>query len=261
MTIKEDDILKTVKEIKGEKVDALNEKTEPVEIQSALDSSLEIFSGISMRAFISYESSSSAVKKREFLIRRILKNKKEYYIDGLAIDIKAPRVIRLSQITYITDISSKTTYGDPYAFLQNVLGIDVDEEYLPEPLSDFAKAINETGNELTVLMYLIALDGNRSAIERKCVLNYVRSRVPYLEYSDEEMNDYLISLAPDDDSFAMAFHRVLKKGKLIIEPLFQTVIDVITADGVVHEKERAFLARFIDWLKQDGYQIDVISEK
>lgn len=263
MSINEEDILKTVKKIKAEEdvETPTSEKPVPQVIQEALNSSCEVFSGISVRAFISYESMSSNVKKREFLIRRIIKNKEEYFIDGVAIDLKAPRVIRVSQISYITDIASKTTYADPYKFLQNVLGIDVAEEYLPEPMTDFAKAIQETGSEITVLMYLVALDSVRDSNERKCVLDYVRSRVPYLDYSDEQMNDYLISLAPDDDSFAMAFHRVLKRGKLIVEPLFQTIINVITADGVVHQKEKAFLARLIDWLKQDGYQIDVIAEK
>ena len=120
-------------------------------------------------------------------------------------------------------------------------------------------AINETGAEATVLMYLVSIDNKRTAKERMAVLKYIRERLPHLDYKDEQMNDYLISLAPDDESFSMAFHRCLKKGKLVVEPLLQAVLNVITADGVVHEKERAFLAKLIDWLKQDGYEIDTVS--
>lgn len=258
---KQNEILKAVKNIKGED-NSYNEQPiaqAPQKIQDAVSNSIETKVGISVKACISYESISSNVKKRDFLIRRVIKNKSEYFIDGIALDIKSPRIIRVSQISCIEDLGTKTLYSDPYTYLQNVLGVEIEDSYLPEPMSDFAKAINETGSEITVLMYLVSIDNKRNAKERLIVLNYIRSRLPHLNYQDEEMNDYLISLAPDDESFSMAFHRCLKKGKLIVEPLLQTVLDVITADGVVHEKEKAFLAKLIDWLKQDGYEIDVMS--
>ena len=259
--VKETDILNTVKNIKGE--DPLNNNDmlsrAPKKIQDAINNSSEKKSGIAVKACISYESISSNVKKREFLIRRVIKNKSDYFIDGIALDIKAPRIIKVNQISCIEDLSTNMLYSDPYIYLQNVLGIEIEESYLPEPMSDFAKAINETGAEATVLMYLVSIDNKRTAKERLAVLKYLRSRLPHLDYTDEQMNDYIISLAPDDESFSMAFHRCLKKGKLVIEPLIQAVLNVITADGVVHEKERAFLAKLIDWLKQDGYEIDVIS--
>ncbi|MBO7244141.1 MAG: TerB family tellurite resistance protein [Alphaproteobacteria bacterium] len=257
--VKQKDILNTVKNIKGEESieDSKRFEKTPKKIQEAVNSASEAKSGIAVKACISYESMSSNVKKRTFLIRRVIKNKSEYFIDGIALDINAPRVIKVNQISCIEDLSTKTLYSDPYMYLQNVLGIEVDDAYLPEPMSDFAKAINETGSEATVLMYLVSIDNKRTAKERLAVLKYLRSRLPHLNYDDEQMNDYLISLAPDDESFSMAFHRCLKKGKLVIEPLIQAVLNVITADGVVHEKERAFLAKLIDWLKQDGYEIDV----
>ena len=259
--VKEQDILNTVKNIKGE--ESLNNNDAfaqaPKKIQDAVNNASETKSGIAIKACISYESISANVKKREFLIRRIIKNKSDYFIDGIALDIKAPRIIKVNQISCIEDLSTNMLYSDPYIYLQNVLGIEIEDSYLPEPMSDFAKAINETGAEATVLMYLVSIDNKRSAKERLAVLKYLRSRLPHLNYTDEQMNDYIISLAPDDESFSMAFHRCLKKGKLVIEPLIQAVLNVITADGIVHEKERAFLAKLIDWLKQDGYEIDVIS--
>lgn len=259
--VKEQDILNTVKNIKGENPLSDNDTLTkaPKKIQDAINSSSEKKAGIAVKACISYESISSNVKKREFLIRRIIKNKSDYFIDGIALDIKAPRIIKVNQISCIEDLSTNMLYSDPYIYLQNVLGIEIEESYLPEPMSDFSKAINETGAEATVLMYLVSIDNKRTAKERLAVLKYLRSRLPHLDYTDEQMNDYIISLAPDDESFSMAFHRCLKKGKLVIEPLIQAVLNVITADGVVHEKERAFLAKLIDWLKQDGYEIDVIS--
>ncbi len=263
MPVKKDEILEATKDFRSEEFEEKQDEKQllPDVVQETLTSSIEIHSGISLKATITYESLSLNLKKRDFLIRRIIKNKEEYFIDGVALDIKAPRLIRVSQISCIIDIGSGEMYSNPYVFLQNVLGINVEDSYLPEPMSDFAKAIKETSHEITVLMYLVCVDGTHASKERQCVLKHVRSRVPYLAYDDVQMNDYLISLAPDRDSFSMAFHHVLRKGKEVVEPLLQSILNVITVDGKIHKREKAFLARVIDWLKQDGYQIDVIEEK
>ncbi len=263
MTVKKEEILTAARDLREDDIQKSSSLDKPIpnKVKETLSSSTEIYAGISVKATIEYESLSSNLKKRDFLIRRIIKNKDEYFIDGVALDIKAPRLIRISQILCITDSASGKMYPNAYLFLQNILGIQVEDSYLPEAMSDFAKAIKETGHEITVLMYLVALDGTRASKERQCVLEHVRSRVPYLVYDDVQMNDYLISLVPDSDSFSTAFHYVLKKGKMVVEPLFQSILNVITADKVVHDKERAFLAKVIDWLKQDGYQIDIVEEK
>ena len=263
MPVNQEEIIKAAKDFRDDEFEEQTEekKVIPDVVQETLTSSIEIHSGISVKVVITYESLSSNLKKRDFLIRRIIKNKEEYFIDGVALDIKAPRLIRVSQISCIQDAASEKMYSDPYVFLQNVLGIEVEDAYLPEPMSDFAKAIKETGHEITVLMYLVGVDGARASKERQCVLKHVRTRVPYLAYDDIQMNDYLISLAPDSDSFSTAFHHVLRKGKEVVQPLLQSILNVITVDGEIHERERSFLARVIDWLKQDGYQIDIIEEK
>lgn len=226
----------------------------PSAVQEALSSSIENRAGVSMLATINYQSLSGNLKSRDFLIRRVIKHQNDYYLQGLAIDVKSPRLIKVSQISYIKDKASLNGYSNPYMFLQEVLGVEVENDLLPENMSDFAKAIKETGDELTVLMYLIAIDGTRDSSEREKVLAYVKRRVPYLNYDESQMNDYLISLAPDEDSFSMAFQRVMRKGIIVIQPLMKTVLEVIMADGQVHEKERAFLARLIDTLKQAGYE-------
>lgn len=258
MEIKEQDILQT---IQGEGAAIRSQMIEmpeaPVIVQETLLNSDEERAGIAVLTIIGYESLTGHIKKREFLIRRVIQNQNEYYLEGLAMDIHMPRLIRVKQISYIQENGTGKVYSNPYKFLQRVLGVDINDELFAEELSDFAKAIKETGNELTVLMYLVAVDGLRSATERKKVLAYVRRRVPYLDYDEEKMNDYLISLAPDDDCFSMAFHRILKKGIIVIQPLMETILEIILADGQVHVKERALLARLIDLLKQDGYQFQL----
>ena len=114
--VKEQDILNTVKNIKGENPLSDNDMLSqaPKKIQDAINNSSEKKSGIAVKACISYESISSNVKKREFLIRRIIKNKSDYFIDGIALDIKAPRIIKVNQISCIEDLSTNMLYSDPY---------------------------------------------------------------------------------------------------------------------------------------------------
>lgn len=259
MEIKEQDILETIQGVKGttERIAPPDISNAPAIVKEALTQSDEQRAGVSVMTTIGYESITGNIKNRDFLIRRVILNRGDYFLDGVAMDIRSPRLVKVSQISYIQDKISGQTYSNPYKFLQEILGVDVDDSLLPDSMTDFAKAIKETGNELTVLMYLVAIDGVRSAVEREKVLAYVHRRVPYLKYDETKMNDYLISLAPDDDSFSMAFSRILKKGIVVIQPLIETVLEIIMADGQVHVKERAFLARIIDLLKQDGYEFNL----
>lgn len=261
MEINEKDILKTIQEQNNNvAVPSLTVPEIPASIQEKINDSRENRAGISIATTIRYESLTGHLKTRDFLIRRVIEKNGEYFLEGLAMDIQSPRFVRVQLISYIQDKISGQIYSNPYQFLQNVLGIDIDDSILPEAMSDFAKAIKETGNELTVLMYLVAIDGVRSSVERERVLAYVHRRVPYLKYDEAQMNDYLISLAPDDDSFSMAFHRILRKGILVIQPLMEAILSIIVADGQVHPKERALLARLIDLLKQAGYEFKLPEE-
>ncbi|MBQ9089460.1 MAG: hypothetical protein IJY58_00210 [Alphaproteobacteria bacterium] len=254
MEIKEQDILDTIQSLRGTPSHPQPDlSVAPAVVRDTLTQSDENRVGISVMVSVGYKSMTGNIKNRDFLIRRIIQNKNEYFLDGLAIDIHAPRLIKVSQISFIQDKVTRHTYSNPYQFLQDILGVQVQRDLLTDTMTDFAKAIQETGQEITVLMYLVAIDGVRSSIERKKVLEYIKRRVPYLNYDEDKMNDYLISMAPDDDSFSMAFQRVLKKGIVVIQPLFETVLSIIMADEQIHAKERAFLARLIDLLKQDGY--------
>ena len=107
-------------------------------------------------------------------------------------------------------------------------------------------------------MYVVAIDGIREKTERKVVADYVRSQTPDLTYSDDELDDYLISIAPDATSAGMAFQRILSKDKTVLQPFVEALINVIMANGSADEKERIFLAKVLDLLEV-GAIISVIS--
>lgn len=213
--------------------------------------------GVSMLVGITYKSNDGSIKERDFLIRRVIHNKNEMYIDGMAVDIKAPRLVKVSQIIKIDDIGTGRKYDNPYKFLQDKLGIGIADEILPEQLPTFATVIERMHNEITVLMYVVAIDGIREKSERSVVAQYVRSQTSDLTYSDNELDDYLISIAPDATSAGMAFQRILSKDKTVLQAFVEALINVIMANGQADEKERIFLAKVLDLLESRGFRFDL----
>jgi len=233
-------------------------------VQNVVNNSKEAGTGISLLVSMTYQSLSGNMRSRDILIRRIIQAKGDYYIDGVAMDKYAPRLIKFSHIRGIRDVSSGKVYYNPYEFAQNRLGVKVTlpqvEEKQPEPLSppnDFTKVIERTGHEMTALMYLVAIDGQRDKTEREKVFEYVKSRTTDLKYDDRELSDYLISLAPDKECFEAALSKALTQDQTVVQGFVEAILDVIMADGKVDPRERDFLINILDLLEKEGYDISV----
>ena len=104
MEIKEQDILQTIQGDGSQNHLQTFEMPEtPVLVKETLLNSNEECAGVSVLVVIGYESLTGHIKNREFLIRRVIQNKNEYYLDGVAMDIQMPRLIRVKQISYIQE--------------------------------------------------------------------------------------------------------------------------------------------------------------
>ncbi len=229
----------------------------PPPIAQTLTQSEEKAVARSVLTRIAYKSLSGKEKEREILIRRVIKNKDDLFIDGVALDLNAPRLIKVSHILHITDPASGTIYDNPYQFLQQKMGIQIDNRLLPEPMSDLSKAIERTSHEITVLMYLVAIDGVRDKRERQQILDYVKSRTSDLSYNEAELNEYLISLAPNEESFTQALHLALTQPKETVQAFVAAMIKIIMADGNVDPTERAFLMHIISLLEREGFEFSL----
>ena len=218
----------------------LSSQTEVADTHTIVQNGHETRVGVSMLVGMTYKSADGSQKERDFLIRRVIQGKNEIYIDGLATDIRAPRLIKVSQIIHIHD----------------KLGIYVADDILPETLPTFAEVIERLHNEITVLMYVVAIDGIREKTERNTVAQYVRSQTQDLTYTDTQLDEYLISIAPDATSAGMAFQKVLAKDKSVLQPFMEALINVITANGEVDPKEQAFLAKVMDLLDAQGVKFN-----
>lgn len=237
----------------------LSSETEPVpghEKESA--------SGISLLTTLSYHSKLGDIKNQDILIRRIVHTKDDLYIDGVIVDIQAPRLIKVGNITEIRDIGSGRIYTNPYEFIQNRLGVAVAgqgevtlSDNVPTPTDDFSKVIDRMGLEITILMYLSSLDGVRRKEERQKVIDYIKERTKDLNYNEQDLNEYLISVVPDEESCTLALAQVINKGKGSVQGLMETVVKVILADNQVNSRERQFLIRMMDLLESEGYEFNL----
>lgn len=225
----------------------------PPMIQKVITGSSEHAAGISVLAAISYKSLSGNFKDRDVMIRRVVQSKGDLYLHGLALDIKAPRLIKVANISQIIDAGTGRVYTNPFQFCQQKLGILVDDKMTPEPLNAFSQVIAKVGDEMAVLMYIVAADGVRKQVEQAFVHDYVRARTPGFKYTDQELNDYLLSLAPDEESFSIALEHVVSKDKSIIPALLETMLLIITVDNDVQSRERALLEKIAALLEQEGF--------
>ena len=70
----------------------------PQMVQDTIKGTREKDSGYALLANIIYRSISGNEKDRDFLIRRVIHSKNDMFIDGMAMDIRAPRLVKVSEI-------------------------------------------------------------------------------------------------------------------------------------------------------------------
>jgi len=214
--------------------------------------------GISLLVGMTYHSISGNVKDRDILIRRIMKSNGEYYIVGVAMDIRAPRLIKVAHIQEIRDVISGRVYQNPYDFLAQKFGVvNTVAPVEQKKKNEFSTVVDRTGHEMTVLMYLIAIDSKRDKRERDVVFQFVKNKTQDLTYDDDELTDYLNSLAPDEECFLTSFKEILKQSYESIQQFVETMIDVIMSDGVIDPRERTFLGKVLALLDKQGFNIEL----
>lgn len=272
MSIQTKDIVRAIQELSG-KTDS-SYAPDPFNVRSSERSNAQIMEestqnadmekpqdqrvGISILVSMSYKTPTETIKDRDILIRKVVHSHGDFFINGLAMDIKAPRLIKVKDITEIRDLTTGRIYQNPTEFIEQKLGIPlVADTQQATAKSDFQRVIERTGPAMTVLTYLSGLDGMRRPDERKKIMEHVRSRTTDLNYTDDEINDYLVSLAPDLESFKMALQQILSKDKSVVQSVVQSMLDVVTVDNKIADRERAFISRIIGLLEKEGFEFNL----
>ena len=245
--------------------------------QKNIQSKNLIAGGISAKVLMKYTSLSGEVKNRSVIIRRIFKSGKEMFIDAFCLDINAPRIIKMQNILQIVDEKTKTLYAQPLAFFADVLGVDIGEKSeqntirQPKPAvcaaptyafnstlkdGELKTAIDRTRHEITALLFVSAMDGDRDPRELQKVVEYVHKRCPDLTFDDAHLMRYLQMNYPDAQSFYFALERILGKEGWVVKMFLEKLLELIVADGRTDEKEKLFLADFLRILQEEGFDLN-----
>lgn len=236
--------------------------TNPKVIQG-LQSKTEVASAISVKVRVAYTSLSDNAKDRDVILRRVIKGRSGTFLDVLVIELNEPRLIKLQNISSIYDYESGKTFSDPVMFLDNVLGVSVqskpDDAAKPKPKSmldgELKSAIALSRHELTALVFVCAIDGDRDEREYKEIANYLHARTPHLSFRDLDLYAYLDKLYPDEGSFFQALEAILGKESWVIGLFLETMIHLIRSDGKVDPKEKEFLGTIFTVLGLEGYKV------
>lgn len=245
-------------------------------VQKQASSKNLLAGGISVKVKMKYVSLSGDPKDRPVVIRRVFKNGSHVFIDALCLDINAPRLIKLENIKQITDVASENVYVNVPQFFEQVLGIDLSDvplsqqkpampqskEAMPRSStltgsgSEMKTAIDRARYEITALLYISGIDGDRDERELQKVVEYVHKRCPDLSFTDEALMQYLKMNYPDTQSFYYALERILGKEGWVVKMFLEKLMELIVADGKTDEKEKLFLADFLAILQDEGFELN-----
>ena len=252
----------------------INERNTAQEVEQIQKSTEQ--GGFSVRVLMKYSSVSGEIIERQVVLRRTFKNKNDVFVDALCLDINKPCLVNLKNIIQIIDIKTKTLYSKPISFFENVLGLNLPDstdnqkseqlvqktiqQPAPSGQSSLIKgelktAIDLTRYEVTALLFISGIDGDRDPRELKTIVDYVHARCPNLSFNDDDLMNYLQMFYPDNQSFFFALERILGLESWIVKMFVEKLIALITADRRIDEKERLFLSDFMRVLKEEGFEL------
>lgn len=151
------------------------------------------------------------------------------------------------------NLQTMKAYGNPRDFLlYHVTGLSENTQI---GSSGFASALSVVRYELTALVYVAKSDFDRTDEENRLMLSYISQRCPTIDFDENEMLDYIAMLVPDEQSFAEALDIVVRQPQEIVFLFVRTFLQMMLADGVLHENERELLAELLYLLQTEGIDL------
>lgn len=218
---------------------------------------------VSVRARVHYTSLSGKEQNREVIIRRLIKSGRFFFLEAFCTEINEARLIKVDQILSIEDLASRRVYDDPVVFIQKRLGMEMPE--LPArsqqkedvPLDDeLLTAMRLTRAEMTALMFFARADRELSSQEVDTIIRYVHQRCLHLSFKDSGLRDYLMTLAPDPESFNAAIHQIVTKEAWILQMFIEYMMRLIARDGKITKEESQLAQKVISLAEDQGYEIE-----
>jgi len=264
-------LMEVISRFSGEDVSTFREEwngkikhTKQEEKEHEIQQSKDVVStGISIAIRLKYQTSSGQTVTKDVIIRRVVRSGKENYLDVITLNDRVPRLIRVSSVSSVADPKASKIYDSPAEFFQNFLGLDVANKTMASSMKDgeMKTAIDMTRHEITALLYVSGVDGNRDERELKKIVQYVHRRCPNLSFNDEALMRYLRLVVPDTESFYLSLERILGKDGWVVKMFLDHLMELIMADGHADEREKIFLADFLGILNEEGFDIEFPKDK
>lgn len=194
-----------------------------------------------------YKDANGALTGREFKLYRLAKKNNDITVGGVCFLRSKYRQFLASRMVEVTDLSTGEIVNDGVAFFGGhpILG-DGDGRYrTPEE-----EAIRAVRDEIVILTFVAASDGDIHADEMDVILKFVAN--PYPDRLNETiLAARIAAFVPDSAAFRRALDRLCQKpGRA--RPLERALAAVMYADRRVHENEQLFVGYVCERLREAG---------
>ena len=110
-------------------------------------------------------------------------------------------------------------------------------------------------DEIIVLKFLAAQDGRASVKELQKMMSYVEMKCINMVVPTIELQFFISELKPNISQFSESLQKIMAKDVSVVKNLMQGVLQVIKADGAIHENERLFFLKLLQILKNEGLEL------
>lgn len=215
-----------------------------------------VATALSVAVGIVYWDESNRLADRIITVRRLFKRGEDLLIDAFCHDLQAPRMMFFSRVVRLYDIYSLDPYPNPRDFLLSGLaGVAAEGK---ESSSSLVGVLSVVRYELAVLAFVARAGSEKSDYENGLILNYVLDRCADIPFDTDEILNYIALLYPDEQSFYEAVDVVVKQPRHVLRPFVETFLQLITADGVIHDNERELLAELLYILRTQGVELNIL---
>ncbi len=215
-----------------------------------------VATALSVAVGIVYWDERDRLADRIITVRRLFKRGEDILIDAFCHDLQVPRMILFSRVVRLYDIRSLKPYPNSESFLLSGLaGISADGR---KNSSCLIEVLSVVRYELAVLAFVARAGSEKSDYENGLILNYVRERCADIPFDTDEILNYIALLYPDEQSFYEAVDVVVKQPRHVLQPFVETFLQLITADGVIHDNERELLAELLYILRSEGIELNIL---
>lgn len=198
-----------------------------------------------------YSDSRGQLSGRNITLRNLRAELDEVRVTAFCHMRRALRTFLGSRAVEVTDLATGEVHENGLAFFNThpfLRGMRADDLASMSPV---LLAIQECRDELILLSFLAASDGEVDDAELDAIVLHVLNAVPDEEVTEAEVRPRVRAFVPDEGAFTRALSR-MSEGSGDAKRLMRSMRRVVDADGEVDPEEVAFVTEIESRLRQAG---------